>query len=185
MRTFPKIFAATFLLGALVFFAAPQHTLAASCACYDPSTGKATGPTFDAPDGFCSHTGCFATCARDCALCAPDGGVDCGGAGGSTPAGSGNFSIESLFTNIGLGLNRIIIFLFLLATLLFLMGTLQYITAGGDEDKLKNARSLIIYGIIGLAVMVTVWAFVTIVIDFFFNSGAEISVPGPNIVRPL
>ena len=100
-------------------------------------------------------------------------------------AASGNFSIESLFTRVGSSLNLIILWLFLLATVLLLAAALQYITAGGDEEKLKSARSLLLYGVLGLAVMVTVWAFVTVVIDFFFQSGTPISIPGGTIVDPL
>lgn len=75
-------------------------------------------------------------------------------------------------------LNDIIIFLFLVATVIFLFGVVRYITAGGDEEKLKEGRAMILYGIIGLAIMVALWAFVNVGIDFFFNSGTSIRIPG-------
>jgi hypothetical protein len=44
--------------------------------------------------------------------------------------------------------------------LAFLWGVIQYITAGADEEKRAGARNYMIYGIIGLFVLVSVWALV-------------------------
>jgi len=86
------------------------------------------------------------------------------------------FSI--FITRVKAGLNIIIVFLFLVATVILLYGIVRYITAGGDEDQLKEGRAMILYGIIGLAIMVVVWAFVFVLIDFFFSSGTSINIPG-------
>lgn len=51
-------------------------------------------------------------------------------------------------------------FLLVLATLVFLWGIIKYVSAGGDAAKIKEARSYILWGIIGLAVMGSVWAIV-------------------------
>lgn len=71
-------------------------------------------------------------------------------------------------------------FLILLATVLFLWGVVRYITAGGDEERLKEGRNLMIYGIIALAVMVGVWGFVNLFSTFIFNEApSNIIPPGP------
>jgi hypothetical protein len=51
-------------------------------------------------------------------------------------------------------------FLLVLATLVFLWGVIKYISAGGDAAKVKEARSYILWGLIGLAIMGSVWAIV-------------------------
>ena len=86
-------------------------------------------------------------------------------------------AFENAIGTISSGLNTIIIFLFLVATVIFLWGVVRYISAGGDEEKTKEARQMIIWGIIFLAVMVAVWGFVNIVLDFIFNTERSVPIP--------
>lgn len=56
-----------------------------------------------------------------------------------------------------------------LATLFFMIiGGIQWITAGGDTGKVEKARSKIIQGIIGFAVLVSMYAFF-LVVQYFFG----------------
>jgi len=96
-----------------------------------------------------------------------------------------NFTIENVLGTLTTNLNKVIPLLVLAATALFLWGVVRYLTAGGDETRLKEARGLIIYGILGLAVMVAVWGFVYIVIDFIFNTETIPNIPGGNVVNPI
>src|SRR3989344_603494 len=68
-------------------------------------------------------------------------------------------------------------FLLVLATLVFLWGILKYITAGGDAAKVAEARSYIIWGIIGLAVMGSVWAVVNYFKEALGVSGGNNTIP--------
>ena len=96
------------------------------------------------------------------------------------------FTIESVITRIAVALNRIIPFLLLLGTVIFLWGIVKYITAGGDEQKTKDARNLMVYGVMGLAVMIAVWGFVYLLLDFVFDNPNPVPIiPGPNIIKPL
>ncbi|OGZ43602.1 MAG: hypothetical protein A2756_04805 [Candidatus Ryanbacteria bacterium RIFCSPHIGHO2_01_FULL_48_27] len=79
-------------------------------------------------------------------------------------------------------LNQIIPFIFLVATIVFLWGVLKYVTAGGDEEKAKEGRAMMLNGIIFLAVMIAVWAFVNVAIDFVFGEGTDFSIPGTDRV---
>ena len=66
-------------------------------------------------------------------------------------------SIYTLLGKVDQILKKIIGLLFLLGTAIFLWGCVQYISAGGDAKKIREARLKIIYGGIGLALMVAMW----------------------------
>ncbi len=73
-------------------------------------------------------------------------------------------------------INRLIPIVISIALLLFLIGIVQFVTAGGDEEKRAAARGMIIFGIIALFVMVSAWGFVNILTKTFFT-GSNLSAP--------
>jgi hypothetical protein len=78
-------------------------------------------------------------------------------------------------------INRLIPFVIALAVLVFLWGIFKYITAGGDSEKRKEATGLIIWGIIGLFVMVSVWGLVNILVRSVNLDNTAPNAPGlPN-----
>lgn len=184
-----------FLASILILLFPTTAAQAASCSCFDPGTNAAVGPIFPLPAGGDCNATCSQACRSQspdlrCFLCQPEGGLDCsavggGGGGGGSGGGSSGLSIYQILFNLTFGFNFIIVLLVLIATALLLLGITRYIAAGDDEDEVKTARRLIMYGVIGLGMMIVVWAFVGIVIDFFFRSGTNISVPGVDIVKPL
>jgi len=77
--------------------------------------------------------------------------------------GSGNFSsLYSTLDSISGFINRLIPFVIGVAVLVFIIGLIQFVTSGGDEDKRKAARDTIIWGIIIIFVMTSVWGLVNI-----------------------
>lgn len=62
-------------------------------------------------------------------------------------------------------INAILPFLVGLGTLYVVWGTLEFIRGSGNEDARTEGRNRIIYGIIGLFVMVSIWGFVNILIN--------------------
>lgn len=56
-----------------------------------------------------------------------------------------------------------------IALLLFLFGLIKYVRAGADEKMHAEARNLIIWGIVGLFVMTSVWGLVNIITNTFFE----------------
>ena len=88
-------------------------------------------------------------------------------------------SIEEIFGDITGFLNIIITFFILLATVLFLWGIVRYITAGGDETKTAEARNMIIWGIVFLAIMVAVWGFVNVLLEFVLETDSSTPTPIP------
>lgn len=61
--------------------------------------------------------------------------------------------------NIVLGL------LALVAIIIVLIGGFEWMTAGGNEDKVATARKRLIYGLIGLVIIFLAYAIVTFVLD--------------------
>ena len=88
-----------------------------------------------------------------------------------TPLTSGPQSIVPNIKNL---VNNVIPILLIIGTVVFLWGVILYLTAGADEEKRANARSLMIYGLVGLFVMVAVWGIVNVLVGFFGITGTGI-----------
>lgn len=54
-----------------------------------------------------------------------------------------------------------------IAVAVFLWGIIKYITAGGSPEKEKAARGFIIYGLIGIFVLVAFWGIIRILTTSF------------------
>ena len=80
-----------------------------------------------------------------------------------------NDLVQKIQTGI---LNPLIGILFVLATIVFLWGIIQYVIMGGqgNEAAMKQGRKVMIWGIIGLFVMSAAWGIVSMLCQFFFNS---------------
>lgn len=63
------------------------------------------------------------------------------------------------------------------AILMFIWGVIQYVSSGGDEEKQTAARSTMIYGIIGIFVIVAVWGLVNILKNTFIGDNSTNSAP--------
>ena len=69
-------------------------------------------------------------------------------------------------------------FLVIVALVAFIWGVVQYVIAGGDANKKKEGRNLIIYGLIGLFVIVAVWGLVAVIGNTIgVQPGGTIQIP--------
>lgn len=75
-------------------------------------------------------------------------------------AGQNQDGLTIFLGKVSKWITYLVVIVIALAMLAFLWGIIQYITAGADEEKRAGARNYMIYGIIGLFVMVSVWALV-------------------------
>lgn len=62
-----------------------------------------------------------------------------------------------------------IIFLFLLATVIFIWGLIEFVASADSEEGRTRGKSKILYGTIGMTIMLATGALMT-VIDNFFKS---------------
>ncbi len=87
--------------------------------------------------------------------------------------------LSALITKVQGWLTLIITFLFVLVTLYFIWGVIEYVKASGDEAALKKGKTHMIYGIIGMAVMAAVWGIVSVLVTSFGVGGTGIpTAPG-------
>jgi hypothetical protein len=56
-------------------------------------------------------------------------------------------------------------FLGVIAVVIILLGGFKWMTAGGNDDKVKEAKKLIFSGIIGLVIIISAYAIASFVID--------------------
>ena len=74
----------------------------------------------------------------------------------------------SLIAVLEMIINAVVPFLVGLAVLLIIYGIVGYISKADDEEKRTEAKNFIIWGIIGVFVMVSVWGLVNILVSTFF-----------------
>ena len=69
-------------------------------------------------------------------------------------------------------INPIIGFMFAVAVAMFLYGIVEYIYGADNEEKREVGKRHIIYGIIGIFVMVGVFGIMNLISGFWFEIGA-------------
>ena len=82
--------------------------------------------------------------------------------------------LNTPISSLGNIINRLIPLIIGAAVLVFLWGVLKYVVSGDDAEKRADARGFMIWGIVALAVMVSVWGLVRILQNTFgvgSNSG--------------
>ncbi|NOY35353.1 MAG: hypothetical protein GXP44_00240 [bacterium] len=87
-------------------------------------------------------------------------------------------SFETILSKVGDLVQMIIPLLISIALLVFIWGIIQYVTAGDDEEKRKKSTNKILYGIIGLFAIVSVWGLVKVIQNTFGIENTTIDIPG-------
>ena len=89
--------------------------------------------------------------------------------------------IQSILRTIRSIVDTIVPLLMVIAVAVFLWGIVKYITSAGDEEKRKAAQGYIIYGLIGLFIMVAFWGLIRVVTGTFgISPGGTIELPQIN-----
>lgn len=86
----------------------------------------------------------------------------------------GGGSVDALMRAIRTTLNYVIAILFVLITIYFIWGVIQYVTAGGDEEKLGRGKKHMLWGIIGLVVVGAAWGIAQIIWQYLGVTGGTI-----------
>lgn len=99
--------------------------------------------------------------------------------GGTVCTGAQVTDIGSLLCKISQLLNAVVPVLIALGVVYFVWGVITYVISSDEEAK-KTGRNRIIYGIIGLAVIVAMWGLVSILTNTF-NVGNTGTITLPTI----
>lgn len=71
-----------------------------------------------------------------------------------------------------------------IAVLLFIWGVVTFVMAGDDAERRTQARNRIIWGVVSIFVILSVWGLVNILLNTF-GTGGQISVtPPPTVPLP-
>ena len=72
--------------------------------------------------------------------------------------------------------------LFMVVTIaVFLWGVVQFIFAAGDEEKIKSAKGYIVYGLVGVFVMVSFWGIIQVFGATFGFQPGQGTITAPTI----
>ncbi|HLD34255.1 MAG TPA: hypothetical protein VJB62_00170 [Patescibacteria group bacterium] len=69
-------------------------------------------------------------------------------------------------------LNPIIGFMFAVAVVMFIYGIVEYIWSADNEDKVAVGKTHMIYGIIGMFVMIGVYGILNLLSGFWYDIGS-------------
>ena len=88
--------------------------------------------------------------------------------------------IDDLITQLQAVVNTLVPLLIGIAVVVFIFGVIRFVTAGEDATRKEAARGLMIYGIIALFVIVSIWGLVNILQDLTGTAGVT-TIPVPQI----
>lgn len=89
------------------------------------------------------------------------------------------FKIFELQPVVSVIITLILIIAVVLFLILLIVGGIQWVTSGGDKEKIASARGRIIAALIGLAIVLLAWAIMGVLQGFFgFQLKGELPGPG-------
>lgn len=92
---------------------------------------------------------------------------------------SGN--LQGLVQLVGVIVSLLVPIVSTLVVVFFFWGLAMYVLAAGDEEKAKEGKSIMIWGVLALFVMITIWG----IIGFMQNTlGTSVSPTNTGIVAP-
>lgn len=80
---------------------------------------------------------------------------------------TGNVSIKDILVNI---INFVLGFAAAIAVLFIIIGGVMYMTSGGNEDRLKKSKSLILQAVIGLVIVILALVIVNLTTSIVKNN---------------
>ena len=103
-----------------------------------------------------------------------------------TPQISFAVGFDEYVYNLIIPLNDVVPVLLGIAVVVFIWGVIKYMVTSEDPAKKEGAKRVLVIGVIGIFILVSVWGFVSIILTIFFGgnpSGSSIYIepPAPRI----
>ena len=86
-------------------------------------------------------------------------------------------NVDTAISRVRTLINEIIPVIIGLAVLFFIYALLKYVTAGGDAEAAKEARGLIIWGVVIIFVMTAIWGLVGFVSNTIDLPSTQVKYP--------
>ena len=86
-------------------------------------------------------------------------------------------NLDTLVGDIGNLINNVLPVLFAIALVFFFWGVIQFLRAAGDEKAQATGKSHMIYGIVALAVMVSVYGLINFLTESAGLDNTQIEIP--------
>jgi protein-S-isoprenylcysteine O-methyltransferase Ste14 len=77
------------------------------------------------------------------------------------------FDPNALTNTFGTVISSLVPIFMTLALLVFIWGLIKYISSAGDPEKAKEGKSIMIWGVVALFVMATIWGLTGTIATFF------------------
>lgn len=83
-------------------------------------------------------------------------------------------TIEGFIGKVQDIMNLIIPLLMTIALAVFFWGIIRYIASAGNEEERKKAKGYIVYGLIGIFVLIAWWGIIQIILNTFFGGSSGV-----------
>jgi len=92
--------------------------------------------------------------------------------------------LSPLAQNLLTALNVVITIVFVLAVIVFGWGIVKLIIAAGDPAQIKQAKQFILWGIIGIAVLASIFGIITFLQQYFGVAPGTGTIQPPGVSAP-
>jgi hypothetical protein len=96
---------------------------------------------------------------------------------GTAPAAPQPPSLFSFILTLTVLVARVVPFLMALTVLAIVWGIFRYIASGDEEEKREEGKRFVVYGIVGLFIMVSIWGLVNLLKGSFNLTASPPAVP--------
>ena len=99
----------------------------------------------------------------------------------ASAAGTAQDIVTPIANNILALVRVLVLVVFVLAVVAFGWGIVKFIFAGGDPGKIGEAKSFLLWGVIGMAVMASLFGLITFLQQYFGVTAGGLNVQAPGV----